>query len=686
MDLYVLDQNLDSVIVIDSYASLIWSDRFQECGDFELIMPANKDALTYLKQDFYLWSAHSEHLMIIEKILINADEEAGSQLTVTGRSLESILDRRVVWGMKTLTGNFQNGMREILEESIISPSDPDRKIENFVFKESTDPRIADLGIENQYTGDNVYDVITSQCAQRGIGFKVTVNEQKQFVFEFYVGADRSYDQFENPYVIFSPNFENILDSNYMESKSGLKNVTLVGGEGEGSARRYTAVGTISGLERRELFTDARDISSDIDDTFTEAFNFSQYPSQVFNNASKAFVSDSLFNSARANVAPYAGRKIKVTIPKYTKADSTVSNYATILVNGANKYVSTLQVWEKYDDSPDTKSKGSMATYEFVVPDDAEYLYTSMFSEQAITDQVFSGYLDDFEAASIQLSNEEYVRMLRQKGKNELAENKDVVSFEGQAEATTMFKYGSDFLIGDIVQVADEYGHETPSQILEVIVSDSAEGRTLYPTFATLVEAEVPELLPEGYRELEYIESTGTQWINTLYMANNNTRVMMDVQLTNLSANAFLFEGRNEMSDKATAVIYVTGSPGAIVSDYGSSSRLTLTGVSPSDRLEIDKNKNVCTINGVTVTNTANTFQSSYNLVLLASNTTGVIANQAKAKLYSCRIYDDGTLIRYYIPCVNPDGRVGLYDIVNEKFYNNSGPGEFIAGEKGVEAT
>lgn len=63
-------------------------------------------------------------------------------------------------------------------------------------------------------------------------------------------------------LVFSPKFENIINSNYMESMSSLKTTTLIGGEGEGSARRYTIVGGGSDLYRRELFTDARDIQSD----------------------------------------------------------------------------------------------------------------------------------------------------------------------------------------------------------------------------------------------------------------------------------------------------------------------------------------------------------------------------------------------------------------------------------------
>ena len=217
-------------------------------------------------------SKESEHVMIVEKIQITSDTEDGNHVTVTGRSLESILDRRIVWGQKLLSGNLQNGIKTLLNENVISPSDSNRKISNFIFKESTDSAITKLKLEAQYTGDNLYDVIQKICEEQGIGFKITLNDEKQFVFELYAGSDRSYDQTENPYVIFSPKFENIINSNYIESKASLKTVTLVGGEGEGAGRRYTTVGGGSGLNRRELFTDARDISSNVgsDDALTDA--------------------------------------------------------------------------------------------------------------------------------------------------------------------------------------------------------------------------------------------------------------------------------------------------------------------------------------------------------------------------------------------------------------------------------
>lgn len=62
---------------------------------------------------------------------------------------------------------------------------------------------------------------------------------------------------------FSPNNDNIINSSYYESIRRLKNVALVAGEGEGAARKTVTLGSGKGIDRRELFVDARDISSDL---------------------------------------------------------------------------------------------------------------------------------------------------------------------------------------------------------------------------------------------------------------------------------------------------------------------------------------------------------------------------------------------------------------------------------------
>ena len=126
MDVTVLNTNLDAISIVDVYESFIWTDRYYEYGDFELFTSMTDTILSYIRQDYYLQSRESEHVMIIEKIRINSDSENGNHITVTGRSLESILDRRIVWGQKTITGNLQNGIRTLLNENVISPADNKR--------------------------------------------------------------------------------------------------------------------------------------------------------------------------------------------------------------------------------------------------------------------------------------------------------------------------------------------------------------------------------------------------------------------------------------------------------------------------------------------------------------------------------------------------------------------------------
>lgn len=261
MDIYIMDENFESVAVIDSFESFIWTDRYNAYGDCEIFTSASVDLLRTIKMGYYLWQEGSEHVMIVDERVVESDVEGGAHLRISGSSLEKILDRRIVWTQTIVTGNFQNAVERLLNDAIINPTLADRKIDNFVFEASDDPRITEMTIDTQFTGNNLYETIKDLCMDRKIGFKIILNEQNQFVFSLYMGEDRSYDQETNPYVIFSPNYDNVVNSNYLESDKLVKNVGLVAGEGEGAARRTVTVGEGSGFDRREQFIDARDVSS-----------------------------------------------------------------------------------------------------------------------------------------------------------------------------------------------------------------------------------------------------------------------------------------------------------------------------------------------------------------------------------------------------------------------------------------
>lgn len=184
-------------------------------------------------------------------------------------------------------------------------------------------------------------------------------------------------------------------------------------------------------------------------------------------------------------------------------------------------------------------------------------------------------------------------------------------------------------------------------------------------------------LPSGYTKLDYIESSGTQYINTGFKPNQNTRCVMDIE--NLSSAQAAFFGARA-NQNAASFTYFSLSATTGRSDYGSSKQ-SMSFTNTVGRYTVDQNKNVCTANGVTATGTANTFQLTNNLYLMAVNQADAAIQNAKLKLYRAKVYDNGTLVRDFIPCKNASGTIGLWDNVNSVFYANAGKGTFSTGTK-----
>lgn len=189
----------------------------------------------------------------------------------------------------------------------------------------------------------------------------------------------------------------------------------------------------------------------------------------------------------------------------------------------------------------------------------------------------------------------------------------------------------------------------------------------------------PELvtLPSEYKQLEYIESTGTQYIDTGFKPNQDTRVVMDVSDASASSGtAALFGGRTANGSSAFAIWALSG---VIRSDYGSN--LLQTNQPYATVRSIDKNKNVVVLNEIENTQPHSTFQAGANLAIFTINdaASGIDSRMISMQLYSCQIYDNGTLIRDFVPSQDPTGNVGLYDLVGAQFYGNAGTGAFAAG-------
>lgn len=261
MELYVLDKDFSASGIIDDYKSLIWSKRYAEFGDCEVYVGAKAEYLELLTVGRYLVRNDDDMVCRIETVELETDEENGDCLIITGYDCRKILSQRIVWSQTNFTGTVENYVRKLVNDAIVNPALSERKIANF--KLGTVLGLTDR-IEQQTTYSNLGEKIIELSKTYGYGSKVTLIDGI-FTFNLYEGTDRSYSQSENPYVVFSSDFDNIISSVYKSDSSNRKNVALVGGEGEGASRKRVTVGDSSGLDRYELFVDAQSVSSDLEE-------------------------------------------------------------------------------------------------------------------------------------------------------------------------------------------------------------------------------------------------------------------------------------------------------------------------------------------------------------------------------------------------------------------------------------
>ena len=194
-------------------------------------------------------------------------------------------------------------------------------------------------------------------------------------------------------------------------------------------------------------------------------------------------------------------------------------------------------------------------------------------------------------------------------------------------------------------------------------------------------------LKDNFEEIEYIKSTGTQYIDTGFYPNQDTSIEFIASQTESSENINMiawFGSRNKTSDRQYGMWQFNSNfktfynTEAIFNDE--------INIEPNIKYTIYQNKNETYVNGskyITVSKANFTSPSTLTLFGMktfeAGNNNGadsVDVRTSKLKLYFCKIWDNETLIRDFIPVKNSTGVAGLYDKVNKKIYYNAGSGNF----------
>ena len=193
----------------------------------------------------------------------------------------------------------------------------------------------------------------------------------------------------------------------------------------------------------------------------------------------------------------------------------------------------------------------------------------------------------------------------------------------------------------------------------------------------------PSRLPDGYVEVEYIQSDGGQYIDTNQKPTSTIKLTIDVELLDDAQSSYKnIALSNYVPSSGTKYYFVvaryTGGikclTGSFSSYPGTSSYKTLSSDTAPRRMTItiDYPQRTASVEGEAEVNLTNTGTST------SMSTIRLISGDTPSRLYSAALEKSDVKINL-VPCINPDGKAGMYDIVGGSFYGNAGTGSFSAG-------
>lgn len=345
------NDTFNRIAVIDNATSVIWVKRFNDIGQFELYIKASAELLKLLDGDIFITRDDSNVAMYVEKIKLTTDAENGDYLTISGRSAEVILAwkyiSRKVYSSADTTAEYiiRNLIENILITSPIIIRDDAISWLTLGTNHNWDDKVT-----RQFTGKSLYDIVKDLCVTYSYGFEFAWNGAG-FTINLYKGTDRSYEQSENTFVVFSPNFENLGNTEYIKDTTNFANTAWIGGEGEGNDRVFVFVypENLYGFYRRMIYIDARNSSSDGGDISANA-----YRKMLKNQAVEALELCKVtqeFNGEILNYNNYTygvdynlGDKVSIINEYGIKGNSTITEITEVEDETGYRLIPTLSEW------------------------------------------------------------------------------------------------------------------------------------------------------------------------------------------------------------------------------------------------------------------------------------------------------------------------------------------------------
>jgi Siphovirus ReqiPepy6 Gp37-like protein len=278
MEVYVLDDQLRRVgTIIDTFQSLIWTERFRAFGDFQLDLLSTQENRSRFPTGTCLAMNESKRVMKVKTLTDKVDDDGNKIFSITGPSLEKILDDRVA--KKTLSDTTTEPKWIITDQ----PADIARKLfhdicvtgvlddgdvipnitETTFMPASTIPEPTDT-ITAELDPQSLYAATKDLCDVWNLGFRLLRNgDSPTLYYDIYSGNDRTLGQSTLTPVVFSPGLDNLQNTSEFTSIDGAKNVAYVFSPAGFQVVYPDGVDpSVAGFERNVLVVNATDITTD----------------------------------------------------------------------------------------------------------------------------------------------------------------------------------------------------------------------------------------------------------------------------------------------------------------------------------------------------------------------------------------------------------------------------------------
>ena len=260
---YLGDIPLDKSVI-----EMTWKDCSRELGTFSFIVQpteSNRQALIDMLVKENIVYIGEPRAGIIKTAIKRVTDSGVEQIEVGGKLSEEYIGRRIVWGKVNYEGkHVDTAMREMVENAVTAPSNKNRKISTVQL--GTDYSITD-SVDYQDSYGNLLEDLYAIGKTTDYLFNLALDPaEKMFSFNVFKGVDRTVGQSDRDPVVFTRKLNNVISLEYTDSNIDYKNTALVGGQGEDTARVTKSVNDSNvGLDRYELFVDARDLSQTDED-------------------------------------------------------------------------------------------------------------------------------------------------------------------------------------------------------------------------------------------------------------------------------------------------------------------------------------------------------------------------------------------------------------------------------------